>query len=34
VILDTDGGAQLRDMSSGEQRQIDLARVVEALARP
>jgi histidyl-tRNA synthetase len=33
VILDTDGGAQLRDMSSGEQREIDLARVVEALAR-
>jgi histidyl-tRNA synthetase len=33
VILDTDGGVQLRDMSSGEQREIDLARVVEALAR-
>jgi histidyl-tRNA synthetase len=30
VILDT-GGAQLRDMRSGEQREIDLARVVEEL---
>ena len=34
VILDADGGAQLRDMSSGEQREIELARVVEELARP
>jgi histidyl-tRNA synthetase len=34
VILGADGGAQLRDMSSGEQREIDLARVVEELARP
>ncbi len=33
VILDADGGAQLRDMGSGEQREIDLARVVEELAR-
>jgi histidyl-tRNA synthetase len=33
VILDPDGGAQLRDMSSGEQREIELARVVEELAR-
>src|SRR5919204_468172 len=32
VILDEDGGAQLRDMRSGEQREIDLARVVEELA--
>jgi histidyl-tRNA synthetase len=34
LILDADGGAQLRDMSSGEQREIDPARVVEELARP
>jgi hypothetical protein len=33
VILET-GGAQLRDMRSGEQREIDLARVVEELAGP
>ena len=32
VILEADGGAQLRDMSSGEQREIDLARVLEELA--
>ena len=32
VILDSDGGAVLRDMASGEQREIDLARVVEELA--
>jgi histidyl-tRNA synthetase len=32
VILDADGGAQLRDMSSGEQREIEPARVVEELA--
>ena len=32
VILDTDGRAQLRDMRSGEQREIDLAQVVEELA--
>ena len=30
VILE-DGGAQLRDMSSGEQRELDLARAVEEL---
>ena len=34
VILDADGGAQLRDMSSGEQREIELAQVVEELALP
>jgi histidyl-tRNA synthetase len=34
VILDTDGGAQVRDMSSGAQREIDVARAVEELARP
>jgi histidyl-tRNA synthetase len=33
VILDPAGGAQIRDMSSGEQREIELARVVEELAR-
>jgi histidyl-tRNA synthetase len=32
VILDPEGGAQLRDMRSGDQREIDLARVVEELA--
>ncbi|TMK74275.1 MAG: histidine--tRNA ligase [Actinobacteria bacterium] len=32
VILDTEGVAQLRDMRSGDQREIDLARVVEELA--
>jgi histidyl-tRNA synthetase len=32
VILEEDGGAQLRDMRSGQQRQIDVARVVEELA--
>jgi histidyl-tRNA synthetase len=31
VVLDEDGGAQLRDMESGEQRELDLARVVEEL---
>jgi histidyl-tRNA synthetase len=34
VILDVDGGAQLRDMSSGDQREIELARVVEELTGP
>ena len=34
VILDADGGAQLRDMGSGEQREIELTRVVEELAAP
>jgi histidyl-tRNA synthetase len=32
VILDEDGGAQLRDMRSGEQREIEVSRVVEELA--
>jgi histidyl-tRNA synthetase len=32
VILDEDGRAQLRDMRSGEQREIDLASVVGELA--
>jgi histidyl-tRNA synthetase len=31
VILDEDGAAQLRDMESGEQREVDLARLVEEL---
>jgi histidyl-tRNA synthetase len=34
VILDEDGAAQLRDMRSGEQRQIDFASVVEELTSP
>jgi histidyl-tRNA synthetase len=33
VILDGEGGAQLRDMRSGEQRDIELASVVEELTR-
>ena len=32
VILDEDGGAALRDMSSGEQREVDPGRVAEELA--
>jgi histidyl-tRNA synthetase len=32
VILDDDGSAQVRDMQSGEQRELDLARAVEELA--
>jgi histidyl-tRNA synthetase len=32
VILDVEGRVQLRDMGSGEQREVDLARVVEELA--
>jgi histidyl-tRNA synthetase len=32
VILDDDGAAQVRDMSSGEQRELDLARAIEELA--
>jgi histidyl-tRNA synthetase len=32
VILDADGGTELRDMRSGEQRPIDLSSVVEELA--
>ena len=31
VILDADGSAQLRDMRSGEQREVDAAHVVEEL---
>jgi histidyl-tRNA synthetase len=34
VILDVEGRVQLRDMGSGEQREVDLARVVEELAGP
>jgi histidyl-tRNA synthetase len=33
VILEADGSAQLRDMESGEQRSIELERVVEELQR-
>jgi histidyl-tRNA synthetase len=33
VILDEDGGAQLRDMDSGEQREIALGGLVEELSR-
>jgi histidyl-tRNA synthetase len=32
VILDENGGAQVRDMASGEQREVDLARAVEELS--
>jgi histidyl-tRNA synthetase len=32
VILDADGGAEVRDMVSGEQRPLDLARALEELA--
>jgi histidyl-tRNA synthetase len=32
VILDEDGSATVRDMQSGEQRELDLARAVEELA--
>jgi histidyl-tRNA synthetase len=32
VILDADGSAQVRDMDSGEQRALDLARAVEELS--
>jgi histidyl-tRNA synthetase len=31
IVLDDDGAAQLRDMSSGEQRELDLARAAEEL---
>ena len=31
VILDEAGAAQVRDMDSGEQRELDLARAVEEL---
>ena len=33
VILDEGGGAQLRDMASGEQRELDLSRIAEELSR-
>ncbi|MQA73504.1 MAG: histidine--tRNA ligase [Solirubrobacterales bacterium] len=33
VILDEDGPARVRDMQSGEQRELDLSRAVEELAR-
>jgi histidyl-tRNA synthetase len=32
VILDGDAPAQLRDMASGEQTELDLARAVEVLS--
>jgi histidyl-tRNA synthetase len=32
VILDSEGGAQLRDMRSGEQREIELGSVAEEVA--
>jgi histidyl-tRNA synthetase len=32
VILDEDGGAQVRDMETGEQRELDLVRAVEELS--
>jgi histidyl-tRNA synthetase len=32
LILEADGSAQLRDMTSGEQRQVDLARLVDEVA--
>jgi histidyl-tRNA synthetase len=31
IVIDDDGAAQVRDMASGEQRELDLARAVEAL---
>jgi histidyl-tRNA synthetase len=31
VIIDADGSAQVRDMRSGEQREVEVARVVEEL---
>ncbi len=34
VILDEAGSVQLRDMSSGEQREVDVATVVEELSAP
>ena len=33
VILDSDGSAQLRDMESGEQREVDPGKVLEELGR-
>ena len=32
VIIDDDGSAQVRDMSSGEQRELELGRALEQLA--
>jgi hypothetical protein len=32
VILDEDGRAQVRDMDSGEQRELDLANAAEELS--
>jgi histidyl-tRNA synthetase len=32
VILEEDGGAQVRDMTTGEQRELDLAKAVEELS--
>ena len=32
VILDEDGGAEVRDMGSGEQQPLDLARAAEVLS--
>ncbi|MGH2951211.1 MAG: hypothetical protein ACRDKX_04125 [Solirubrobacterales bacterium] len=32
VILDDDGAAQLRDMESGEQREVELGGLAEELA--
>ena len=34
VILEEDGSAQLRDMESGEQRDLDLGRAADELAQP
>jgi histidyl-tRNA synthetase len=31
VILEEGGGVQLRDMRSGDQREVDLARIAEEL---
>jgi histidyl-tRNA synthetase len=33
VILEEDGGAQVRDMQTGEQRELDLSNAVEELSR-
>jgi histidyl-tRNA synthetase len=33
IVIDDDGAAQLRDMQSGEQRELDLARAAEELTR-
>jgi histidyl-tRNA synthetase len=32
IVLDEEGPAQLRDMATGEQRELDLARAIEALS--